>query len=124
MDSMLLDLTKVSFDPCISASFDVAYIVNKFADTLNRTSASAGHPPPFIQLSDTRCKAALESTYWADLITTYELQRFLNRFHMAMHAQTSTVGSVPDSLVATWENEYEVLKPLLIRFDTGKIKSQ
>ncbi|KAL6824983.1 hypothetical protein V8C40DRAFT_245283 [Trichoderma camerunense] len=83
-----------------------------------RTSASAGHPPPFIQLSDTRCKAALESTYWADLITTYELQRFLNRFHMAMHAQTSTVGSVPDSLVATWENEYEVLKPLLIRFDT------
>ncbi|KAK4073465.1 uncharacterized protein Triagg1_5291 [Trichoderma aggressivum f. europaeum] len=83
-----------------------------------RTSACAGHPPPFIQHGDARCKAALESTYWADLLTTYELQRFLNRFHMSMHAQTSTEGSVPDSAVAAWENEYEVLKPLLIRFDT------
>ncbi|EHK17070.1 uncharacterized protein TRIVIDRAFT_161840 [Trichoderma virens Gv29-8] len=83
-----------------------------------RTSASAGHPPPFIQHSDTRCKAALESNYWADLLATYELQRFLNRFHMAMHAQTSTVGSIPESAVAVWENEFEVLKPLIIRFDT------
>ncbi|KAL7934450.1 hypothetical protein V8C35DRAFT_300922 [Trichoderma chlorosporum] len=83
-----------------------------------RTSATAGHPPPFIQHSDIRSKAALESNYWADLLTTYELQRFLNRFHMAMHAQTLTVGSVPDSTVAVWENEYEILKPSLIRFDT------
>ncbi|KAL7947326.1 hypothetical protein V8C42DRAFT_317471 [Trichoderma barbatum] len=83
-----------------------------------RTSASAGHPPPFIQLSDTRCKAALESNYWADLLTTYELQRFLNRFHMAMHAQTLTVGSVPESAVAVWETEFETLKPAIIRFDT------
>lgn len=74
-----------------------------------------------MQHSDTRCKAALESNYWADLLATYELQRFLNRFHMAMHAQTSNVGSVPESAIAVWENELETLKPLLVRFDTGKI---
>ncbi|KAL7795783.1 hypothetical protein V8C37DRAFT_373433 [Trichoderma ceciliae] len=83
-----------------------------------RTSTSAGHPPPFIQHNDTRCKTALESNYWADLLATYELQRFLNRFHMAMHAQTSTIGSVPDSAVAVWETELETLKPLIVRFDT------
>ncbi|KAL6871885.1 hypothetical protein J3F83DRAFT_732961 [Trichoderma novae-zelandiae] len=85
---------------------------------VERTSASAGHPPPFIQHSDARCKAALASNYWADLVAAYELQRFLNRFHMAMHAQTSTVGSVPDSAVAAWETEFEMLKPAIIRFDT------
>ncbi|TFB00829.1 hypothetical protein CCMA1212_007249 [Trichoderma ghanense] len=85
---------------------------------VHRTSAAAGHPPPFIQHSDTRCKAALESNYWADLVATYEIQRFLNRFHMAMHAQTSTVGSVPDSAVAAWETEFEMLKPAIIRFET------
>ncbi|RFU78134.1 hypothetical protein TARUN_4066, partial [Trichoderma arundinaceum] len=83
-----------------------------------KTASSAGHPPPFIQHSDARCKAALESNYWADLLTIYELQRFLNRFHMAMLAQTSTVGSVPESAVAVWENELETLKPLIVRFDT------
>ncbi|KAH8125096.1 hypothetical protein FP744_10002711 [Trichoderma asperellum] len=83
-----------------------------------KISSGAGLPPPFIQYSDTRCKAALESNYWADLLATYELQRFLNRFHMAMHAQTSNVGSVPESAVAIWENELETLKPLLVRFDT------
>ncbi|UKZ71423.1 uncharacterized protein TrAtP1_012378 [Trichoderma atroviride] len=88
-----------------------------------RISASAGLPPPFMQHSDVRCKAALESNYWADLLATYELQRFLNRFHMAMHAQTSNVGSVPESAIAIWENELETLKPLLVRFDTGKDSS-
>ncbi|KAM0256465.1 hypothetical protein ACHAQJ_004990 [Trichoderma viride] len=83
-----------------------------------RTSTSAGHPPPFIQHSDTHCKATLESNYWADLLATYELQRFLNRFHTAMHAQTSTIGSVPESVVSVWENELETLKPVLVRFDT------
>lgn len=83
-----------------------------------RISASAGLPPPFMQHSDARCKAALESNYWADLLATYELQRFLNRFHMAMHAQTSNVGSVPESAIAIWETELETLKPLLVRFDT------
>lgn len=39
---------------------------------------------------------------------------------MAMYAQTSNVGSVPESAVAVWENELETLKPLLVRFDTGK----
>lgn len=73
-----------------------------------------------MQHSDARCKAALESNYWADLLATYELQRFLNRFHMAMHAQTSNVGSVPESAIAIWETELETLKPLLVRFDTGK----
>lgn len=73
-----------------------------------------------MQHSDTRCKAALGSNYWADLLATYELQRFLNRFHTSMHAQTSHVGSVPESAIAVWENELETLKPLLVRFDTGK----
>ncbi|KAH6604239.1 hypothetical protein Trco_007685 [Trichoderma cornu-damae] len=83
-----------------------------------RTSATAGLPPPFLQHSDARCKAALESNYWADLLSIYELQRFVNRFHMAMLAQTSTVGSVPDSAVAVWENEFETLKSLIVRCDT------
>lgn len=83
-----------------------------------KISSGAGLPPPFIQYSDTRCKASLESNYWADLLATYELQRFLNRFHMAMYAQTSNVGSVPESAVAVWENELETLKPLLVRLDT------
>jgi hypothetical protein len=38
-----------------------------------------------------------------------------------MYAQTSTVGSAPESVVAVWENELEMLKPVLVRFDTGKI---
>lgn len=49
----------------------------------------------------------------------YEAQRFLNRFHAAMAAQIGVNGGVPDTIVAMWETEFESLKPLLVRYDTG-----
>ncbi|KAK1238698.1 hypothetical protein MKX07_004274 [Trichoderma sp. CBMAI-0711] len=111
-------LASIAMNACVSLGLHTGRGSHPQFCVGSRTSAAAGHPPPFIQHSDTRCKAALASNYWADLVATYELQRFLNRFHMAMHAQTSTVGSVPDSAVAAWETEFEMLKPAIIRFDT------
>lgn len=61
----------------------------------------------------------LESHIWTDLLAMYETQLFLNRFHSAMAAQISANGGVPNTMVAMWETEFESLKPLLVRYDTG-----
>ena len=49
----------------------------------------------------------------------YECQRLLNRFHSAIAAQIMPNGEFRDTTVAMWETEFESLKPLLIRYDTG-----
>lgn len=84
-----------------------------------RTTAAAGLPPPTTQHSDVRPKAALESPAWTDVLAMHEVQRFLNRLHTAMYAQITANGGVTESSVAMWETDFESLKPLLIRYDTG-----
>ncbi|PTB72896.1 hypothetical protein M440DRAFT_1441756 [Trichoderma longibrachiatum ATCC 18648] len=111
-------LASIAMNACVSLGLHTGRGSHPQFCVGSRTSAAAGHPPPFIQHTDARCRAALGSNYWTDLVATYDLQRFLNRFHMAMHAQTSTVGSVQDSAVAAWETEFEMLKPAMIRFET------
>ncbi|KAK5989107.1 Protein PBN1 [Cladobotryum mycophilum] len=83
-----------------------------------KASTSTGHPPPSFQFIDTRCKSNLETSYWADLLTMYNFQKFLNRFHAAAFAQVSASNSVPENTLRMWEVELEMLKPSMIRYDT------
>lgn len=85
-----------------------------------RISTTSGHPPPSIQHDDTQCRASLDSPFWTDLISTFDLYRFLNRFHSAMSVHASIHGQAPSSEVARWEQEFETLKPAMIQSHTGK----
>ncbi|KOS19616.1 Regulatory protein LEU3 [Escovopsis weberi] len=85
---------------------------------VQRNSTIAGHPPPSFQFSDLRCIKTLEACYWADLLTLYDLQKFLNRFHTAMFAQIAASNSIPEGIIRMWELELEVLKPTIVRYDT------
>jgi transcriptional regulatory protein LEU3 len=49
----------------------------------------------------------------------YDIQRFLNRLHTSMAAHIVGTDSVNESIVATWEDEFEMLRPLLHRPDLG-----
>ncbi|KAI6778422.1 uncharacterized protein J7T54_000811 [Emericellopsis cladophorae] len=49
-----------------------------------RTAAALGHPPPSIQLNDGPAKQALAAPQWVDLITMFDIQRYLNRLHLAI----------------------------------------
>lgn len=73
-----------------------------------------------MQLNDAPCKAALTSPEWTELLTMFDLQRYLNRLHLAMASHISSNGNVLESLVSSWEDEFETLKPLLLRHDTGE----
>jgi transcriptional regulatory protein LEU3 len=55
-------------------------------------------------------------------MTLFELQKFSNRLHTAMAAQISSNNGVSDSVVRTWEDELELLKPIVTHVDTGKNK--
>ncbi|KAK2592525.1 hypothetical protein QQS21_009770 [Conoideocrella luteorostrata] len=83
-----------------------------------RTASAIGIPPPSVQYSDTKTKAALESSLWADLIMMHDIQRLLNRFSNAMYTQITAHGGVHEFEVAMWETEFESLKPLISRYDS------
>lgn len=85
----------------------------------NRTTAAVGIPPLFIQHSDAKAKAALKSPVWTDLIVMHDVQRFLNRFVMAMSTLLTAHGGVHESEIAMWETEFQSLKPLLGQHDSG-----
>ncbi|GAB0136571.1 hypothetical protein EsDP_00004868 [Epichloe bromicola] len=83
-----------------------------------RTTAAVGIPPLFIQHSDAKAKAALKSPMWTDLIVMHDVQRFLNRFIMAMSTLLTAHGGVHESEIAMWETEFQSLKPLLGQHDS------
>ncbi|KAJ3492495.1 hypothetical protein NLG97_g5352 [Lecanicillium saksenae] len=83
-----------------------------------KISTTSGHPPPSIQHDDTQCRASLESPFWTDLISMFDLYRFLNRFHTAMSVHASTQGQATSAEVARWEQEFETLKPAIIQSST------
>lgn len=99
--------------PPVSNSHDDA------PDTDDRTAAGIGIPPPYIQHSDSKTKAVLDASQWVDLIVMHDVQRFLNRFHTSMFTQVTAHGGVHESEVAMWETEFESLKPLITKYDSG-----
>lgn len=72
-----------------------------------------------IHLDDTQCRASLESPFWNDLVSTYDLSKFLNRMHTAVAAQLSSHREIPHTMVSTWEQEFEALRPTLLQTNTG-----
>ncbi|EFY88941.1 C6 transcription factor (Leu3), putative [Metarhizium acridum CQMa 102] len=92
---------------------------NNTPNTDDRTAASIGIPPPSTQHSDSKAKAALDASQWVDLIIMHDVQRFLNRFHTSMFTQVTAHGGVHESEVAMWETEFESLKPLITKYDSG-----
>ncbi|XEV05506.1 hypothetical protein FSHL1_010793 [Fusarium sambucinum] len=83
-----------------------------------RASVGNGHPPPFLQHNDTRCKDIVKDTLAPELMTLFELQKFSNRLHTAMTAQILSNDGVPETVVKTWEDEFELLRPLVTHVDT------
>lgn len=55
-------------------------------------------------------------------MTLFELQKFSNRLHTAMTAQILSNDGVPETVVKTWEDEFELLRPLVTHVDTGTNK--
>ena len=78
-----------------------------------------GIPPSSIQHSDAKIKTVLDSSAWAELIIAYDIQRFLNRLHTAMFTHITAHGGVHESEVAMWETEFESLKPLISKHESG-----
>ncbi|EKJ76271.1 hypothetical protein FPSE_03526 [Fusarium pseudograminearum CS3096] len=83
-----------------------------------RTAVGNGHPPPFLQHNDTRCRNTVKDTLAPELMTLFELQKFSNRLHTAMTAQILSNDGVPETVVKTWEDEFELLRPLVTHVDT------
>ncbi|CZR41190.1 uncharacterized protein FPRO_10779 [Fusarium proliferatum ET1] len=83
-----------------------------------RVSTGNGHPPPFLQHNDTKCKDAIKDSLAPELFTFFELQKFSNRLHTAMYAQISASNGVPETIVKMWEDEFELLRPLVTRVET------
>lgn len=48
----------------------------------------------------------------------FDIQRYLNRLHLAMASHITSNGFVMESLVTGWEDEFETLKPIIARHDT------
>lgn len=86
-----------------------------------RVSTGNGHPPPFLQHNDTKCKDAIKDSLAPELLTFFELQKFSNRLHTAMYAQISASNGVPETIVKMWEDEFELLRPLVTRVETGRL---
>ncbi|TXB99138.1 hypothetical protein FocTR4_00012918 [Fusarium oxysporum f. sp. cubense] len=83
-----------------------------------RVSTGNGHPPPFLQHNDTKCKDTIKDTLAPELLTFFELQKFSNRLHTAMSAQISANNGVPETIVKMWEAEFELLRPLVTHVET------
>ncbi|KAF5622415.1 uncharacterized protein FTJAE_10903 [Fusarium tjaetaba] len=83
-----------------------------------RVSTGNGHPPPFLQHNDTKCKDTIKDSLAPELLTFFELQKFSNRLHTAMSAQISANNGVPETIVKMWEDEFELLRPLVTRVET------
>ncbi|KAK7213629.1 hypothetical protein V2G26_020807 [Clonostachys chloroleuca] len=79
-----------------------------------RCASSMGLPPPSIQLNDGPARQALSSPQWSDVIAMFEIQKFLNRMHLSMAAYITSNGSVGESIVANWEDDFESLQALVI----------
>lgn len=108
-----------AFSTVSAHQYDAESDPKTISNNMYRSSASIGIPPPSIQHSDVRTKAALDSPQWIDLIIIHDVQRFLNRFHTSMFTQITAHGGVHESEVAMWETEFESLKPLINRYDSG-----
>ncbi|KAG9253905.1 putative C6 transcription factor [Emericellopsis atlantica] len=93
-------------------------LIEEYTEATTRTAAALGHPPPTIQLNDGPAKRALAAPEWADLITMFDIQRYLNRLHLAMASHIASNGHVVESLVSGWEDEFETVKSQLVRHDT------
>jgi transcriptional regulatory protein LEU3 len=85
----------------------------------SRSASSLGHPPPSIQLNDAPAKKALATPEWAYLLVEFDIQKFLNRLHLAMASHIASNGFVTESMVTDWENELETLRSIISRHDTG-----
>ncbi|KAF4435157.1 hypothetical protein F53441_13579 [Fusarium austroafricanum] len=85
---------------------------------MDRISTGNGHPPPFLQYNDTKCKDVIKDTLVPELLTFIELQKFSNRLHTAMAAHISSNNGVSEAVVRTWEDEFELLRPLVTRVET------
>ncbi|KAF7551019.1 hypothetical protein G7046_g7833 [Stylonectria norvegica] len=84
-----------------------------------RIATYSGIPPPFLLHNDAQCKKVVEDTLSSELMTLFELEKFSNRLHIAMAGQIAAHDGVFESTVCSWEDEFEVLKPLVTRVDTG-----
>ncbi|KAH7182795.1 uncharacterized protein B0J16DRAFT_356625 [Fusarium flagelliforme] len=83
-----------------------------------RVSTANGHPPSFLQHNDIQCRNVVKDTLAPELMTLFELQKFSNRLHTAMSAQILSNNAVPETVVKTWEDEFEVLRPLVTHVET------
>ncbi|KAM5358712.1 hypothetical protein ACJZ2D_015055 [Fusarium nematophilum] len=85
---------------------------------VQKISTGSGTPPPFLQHDDAQCKRVVKDTLAPELLTLFELQKFTNRLHTAMAAQISAHNGVSEMTVKTWEDDFELLKPLITRVET------
>ena len=53
----------------------------------------------------------------------YDVQKYLNRLHLAMASHITHHGFVPESLVTDWEDEFEPLKPIIMGYDSGTLRA-
>lgn len=98
--------------------------IDRISNNVFRVSTANGYPPPFLQHNDTKCKENVKDALAPELMTLFELQKFSNRLHTAMAAQISSNNGVSDSVVRTWEDELELLKPIVTHVETGKNKNR
>ncbi|CAG7563017.1 unnamed protein product [Fusarium equiseti] len=90
----------------------------KVVNGVSRVSTANGHPPSFLQHNDIQCRNVVKDTLAPELMTLFELQKFSNRLHTAMTAQILSNNAVPETVVKTWEDEFEILRPLVTHVET------
>lgn len=55
----------------------------------------------------------LQGAEWAELLSMYEVFKFLNRFCRFIYAQTLSAGHVTNAVVMQWEDELDQVQPLI-----------
>ena len=91
--------------------------------TSNRANTNSGLPPPAIHFNEEACKNVLSHGDWTELITMFDIQRFLNRFQKTICAVILAQGSVTEAMVADWEDEFEQFKALVVKHNSGARRS-
>lgn len=112
MDLLLQPRSKVKVtDANVEVIFKLTYST--------RIATASGVVPPFLQYQDYDCKKTVQPVLAPELLTMFELQKFLNRLHTAMSAQVASHNGVSEAVVRSWEDEFELLKPLVTRVESG-----
>jgi hypothetical protein len=89
--------------------------------TVQSAASAKGQLPISIQLSDVPWRATMNSSSCAGLLAMYDVQKFLNKAHIAINSHILARGSVPEHVVDQLEDDLRELESHISPNQPGKL---